>query len=273
MPRIEGLAGRLEALAGEIGCAGQMRIMQSNGGLMSVAAARTHPVRTLLSGPAGGVVGAVGVAGAAGLDDVIAMDMGGTSLDICLVRGAEITLSSEGRVGAYPVQVPQVDVHTIGAGGGSIARVIPGRPEGRPGERGRGPGPGVLRQGRGAADQHRRRRHPRLHRPGVLRGRRDAPGRGRGAPCHRSACRPSAGDGCGRGGARHRPGPGGRNGHRDPRGLGGAGLGSARLRAAALRRGGLAVGGAGRRGFSASIASSCPSSPGCCRRSACCCPT
>ena len=141
MPRIERLAGRLEALAGEIGCAGQVRIMQSNGGLMSVAAARTHPVRTLLSGPAGGVVGAVGVAGAAGLDDVIAMDMGGTSLDICLVRGAEIALSSEGRVGAYPVQVPQVDVHTIGAGGGSIARVIRGALKVGPESAGADPGP------------------------------------------------------------------------------------------------------------------------------------
>ena len=141
MPRIERLASRLEALAGEIGCAGQVRIMQSNGGLMSVAAARTHPVRTLLSGPAGGVVGAVGVAGAAGLDDVIAMDMGGTSLDICLVRGAEITLSSEGRVGAYPVQVPQVDVHTIGAGGGSIARVIRGALKVGPESAGADPGP------------------------------------------------------------------------------------------------------------------------------------
>ena len=141
MPRIERLAGRLEALAGEIGCAGQVRIMQSNGGLMSVAAARTHPVRTLLSGPAGGVVGAVGVAGAAGLDDVIAMDMGGTSLDICLVRGAEIALSSEGRVGAYPVQVPQVDVHIIGAGGGSIARVIRGALKVGPESAGADPGP------------------------------------------------------------------------------------------------------------------------------------
>ena len=141
MPRIDRLAGRLEALAGEIGGAGRIRIMQSNGGLMSVAAARSHPVRTLLSGPAAGVVGAVGVAKAAGLDDIIAMDMGGTSLDICLVRGGEIALSSEGRVGAYPVQVPQVDVHTIGAGGGSIARVVRGTLKVGPESAGADPGP------------------------------------------------------------------------------------------------------------------------------------
>lgn len=141
MPRIERLARRLESVTGEVGCAGQVRIMQSNGGLMSVATTRTHPVRTLLSGPAGGVVGAVGVAGAAGLDDIIAMDMGGTSLDICLVRGGEIALSTEGRVGAYPVQVPQVDVHTIGAGGGSLARVVRGTLKVGPESAGADPGP------------------------------------------------------------------------------------------------------------------------------------
>ena len=141
MPRIERLVQRMQTLVGEVGCPCQVRIMQSNGGLMSVAATRSHPVRTLLSGPAGGVVGAVGVARAAGLDDIIAMDMGGTSLDVCLVRGGEITLSTEGRVGAYPVQVPQVDVHTIGAGGGSIARVVRGALKVGPDSAGADPGP------------------------------------------------------------------------------------------------------------------------------------
>ena len=141
MPRIDRLASRLETLAAEAGCTGRVRIMQSNGGLMSVAATRRHPVRTLLSGPAGGVVGAVGVAKAAGFDDIIAMDMGGTSLDVCLVRGGEIALSSEGRVGAHPVQVPQVDVHTIGAGGGSIARVVRGALKVGPASAGADPGP------------------------------------------------------------------------------------------------------------------------------------
>ena len=147
MPPIARLAGRLETMAGETGCAGQVRIMQSNGGLMSVATARRHPVRTLLSGPAGGVVGAVGVAKAAGFEDVIAMDMGGTSLDICLVRGGEIALSTEGRVGDYPVQVPQVDVHTIGAGGGSVARVIRGALKVGPESAGANPGPACYGKG------------------------------------------------------------------------------------------------------------------------------
>ena len=141
MPHIDRLASRLEEVAGEAGCVGPIRVMQSNGGLMSVAATRRHPVRTLLSGPAGGVVGAVGAARAAGLDDIIAMDMGGTSLDICLVRGGEIALSSEGRIGDFPVQVPQVDVHTIGAGGGSIARVVRGALKVGPESAGADPGP------------------------------------------------------------------------------------------------------------------------------------
>ena len=141
MPRIDRIARRLETLAEEIGCPAPIRIMQSNGGLMSVAGARSHPVRTLLSGPAAGVVGAVGVAKAAGLDDIIAMDMGGTSLDICLVRGGDIALSTEGRVGACPVQVPQVDVHTIGAGGGSITRVVRGALKVGPESAGADPGP------------------------------------------------------------------------------------------------------------------------------------
>ena len=147
MPRIDRLARRLDMVVGEVGCAAPVRIMQSNGGLMSVAATRRHPVRTLLSGPAGGVAGAVGVAGAAGLHDVIAMDMGGTSLDICLVRGGETALSTEGRVGAYPVQVPQVDVHTIGAGGGSIARVIRGALKVGPDSAGADPGPACYGRG------------------------------------------------------------------------------------------------------------------------------
>ena len=141
MPRMVRLARRLETLAAEIGCAAPVRIMQSNGGLMSAGAACSHPVRTLLSGPAGGVVGAVEMAGAAGLADVIAMDMGGTSLDVCLVRGGAVGLSTEGRVGAWPVQVPQVDVHTIGAGGGSIARVVRGVLKVGPESAGADPGP------------------------------------------------------------------------------------------------------------------------------------
>jgi N-methylhydantoinase A len=150
MPAVGRLVSRLETLLGEAGCAAPLRIIQSNGGLMSGATARRQPVRTLLSGPAGGVVGALRLASLAGLPDVITMDMGGTSLDICVLQGARVNLSSEGRIGPYPVQVPQVDVHTIGAGGGSIARCISGSLKVGPESAGAVPGPACY--GRGGSE-------------------------------------------------------------------------------------------------------------------------
>ena len=150
MPAIRRLVARLETLLSELGCGAPLRIMQSNGGLMNAHTAGTHPVRTLLSGPAGGVVGAREVASRAGFDDIVTMDMGGTSLDVCMVRGGEVALSSEGFIGPYPVQVPQVNVHTIGAGGGSIARVIRGALKVGPLSAGAHPGPACY--GRGGVD-------------------------------------------------------------------------------------------------------------------------
>ena len=150
MPAIHRLVERLEGMLAEAGCGAELRIIQSNGGLMNAAKTRAHPVHTLLSGPAGGVVGAAGIAGPAGHDDIITMDMGGTSLDICLIQGGDVTLSSEGQVGGFPVQVPQVNVHTIGAGGGSIARVIRGALKVGPESAGAEPGP--VCYGRGGAE-------------------------------------------------------------------------------------------------------------------------
>ncbi|MBT6800301.1 MAG: hydantoinase/oxoprolinase family protein, partial [Rhodospirillales bacterium] len=93
--------------------------MQSNGDLTS--SARFKGRDAVLSGPAGGIVGAVKTAAVAGMDHIITFDMGGTSTDVALVDG-EIRLTPDGRIGRYPVGVPMVDIHTIGAGGGSIAR-------------------------------------------------------------------------------------------------------------------------------------------------------
>jgi N-methylhydantoinase A len=93
------------------------------------------------------VVGAVAVAGGAGLRDVITMDMGGTSLDISLVRDGRVGLSAEGRVGGFPVKTPQVDTHTIGAGGGSLARVVRGRLQVGPESAGADPGPACYGRG------------------------------------------------------------------------------------------------------------------------------
>lgn len=94
--------------------------MQSSGGILSAAAARREAVRTLLSGPAAGVAGAFHVARLAGYDHVITLDMGGTSTDVALADG-QIRRTAEGSVEGWPVRVPMMDIHTVGAGGGSIA--------------------------------------------------------------------------------------------------------------------------------------------------------
>jgi N-methylhydantoinase A len=97
-----------------------LRIMQSNGGSISSATARSGAARTLLSGPAAGVVGAAFVAQASGISRLIALDIGGTSTDVALVDGA-ITETTSGKVGGFPTKLPMIDIHTVGAGGGSIA--------------------------------------------------------------------------------------------------------------------------------------------------------
>lgn len=99
-----------------------LRIMQSNGGSISARAAIREPVRTIFSGPAGGVVGAWEVARLAGFQDILSFDMGGTSTDVALCQG-EIRVTNESVIAQCPVGVPVIDIHTVGAGGGSIARV------------------------------------------------------------------------------------------------------------------------------------------------------
>jgi N-methylhydantoinase A len=100
-------------------------IMQSNGGLLTAAEARLQPVRTILSGPAGGIVGAVEIARLADFDRALTFDMGGTSTDVALAS-REQRLTTEARIDNMPVRVPMLDIHTVGAGGGSIARVDAG---------------------------------------------------------------------------------------------------------------------------------------------------
>lgn len=103
-----------------------LRVMQSSGGSISAAAAANEPVRTILSGPAGGVVGALRAAGTAGLENIITFDMGGTSTDVALCDREGMRLTNEAHVAGVPVAVPMMDIHTVGAGGGSIARVDEG---------------------------------------------------------------------------------------------------------------------------------------------------
>ena len=104
----------------------RLRVMQSSGGSISAASAAEEPVRTILSGPAGGVVGATRAALAASFENTITFDMGGTSTDVALCDRDGMRLTNEAMVAGVPVAVPMMDVHTVGAGGGSIARVDEG---------------------------------------------------------------------------------------------------------------------------------------------------
>ncbi|MGK2926844.1 MAG: hydantoinase/oxoprolinase family protein, partial [Lysobacterales bacterium] len=101
----------------------QLSILRSDGGLASSRAAAESPVNLLLSGPAGGVTGAIWFARRAGYDDVLTFDMGGTSTDVALIQNAQARVRRETRVGDVTVRAPSVDVRTVGAGGGSIAFV------------------------------------------------------------------------------------------------------------------------------------------------------
>src|SRR5579862_6847535 len=96
-------------------------VMQSSGGITALSTAVREPVRTVLSGPAGGVVGAAATARASGFENIIAFDMGGTSTDVSLVEG-EIKLATDAHIAGLPISVPMLDIHTVGAGGGSLAR-------------------------------------------------------------------------------------------------------------------------------------------------------
>jgi len=115
------------AYLGELVRARQFRIavMQSNGGFLSARDACRQPVRTVLSGPAGGVVGAMETARRGGFHRVLSFDMGGTSTDVSLADGATRE-TTETYVDGLPIRVPMLDIHTVGAGGGSIARVDAG---------------------------------------------------------------------------------------------------------------------------------------------------
>lgn len=117
----------MEAYLGELEGARRFHIaiMQSNGGFLSARDARRHAVRTVLSGPAGGVVGAMDTARRSGFRKILGFDMGGTSTDVSLADGVARE-TTEASVDGFPIRVPMLDIHTVGAGGGSIARVDAG---------------------------------------------------------------------------------------------------------------------------------------------------
>ena len=141
----------LEAALLDRGVAAPVNIMGSNGGSMTLAAAAERCAATFLSGPVGGVTGAVRVAEHAGAPDLITFDMGGTSTDVALVHGLAPRMSHDNRIDAFPLKMPQLDIHTIGAGGGSIVWV---QPDGTfaVGPQSAGAVPGPACYGRGGAE-------------------------------------------------------------------------------------------------------------------------
>lgn len=151
-PEMARYLGGLQRRMTELGAGTELQVVRSDGGVMSIDAARASPVHTMLSGPAGGVNGAAHVATRAGYDEILTLDMGGTSTDVAVCVGGTPTITRETRVGAFPMRSPSVEIETIGAGGGSIATVAEVTGGLRVGPRSAGSLPGPACYGRGGLE-------------------------------------------------------------------------------------------------------------------------
>ena len=148
-PRVSRYIDNLKRSLEDSGISASLSIMKSNGGIIGADTAVRQPVYTALSGPAAGVMAAVQIAEATGIANCISFDMGGTSTDVSLLRNRQPGLTLNGRLGDWPVQLPMLDIATIGCGGGSIASVSPyGSLTVGPDSAGADPGPACY--GRGA---------------------------------------------------------------------------------------------------------------------------
>ncbi|WP_431281316.1 hydantoinase/oxoprolinase family protein [Humitalea sp. 24SJ18S-53] len=150
-PRMAHYLDRLLARVRDTGIVAEPYTVHSNGGLMSIATAAATPVRTCLSGPAAGVIGAAVVAAQAGFADIVTFDAGGTSTDVSVVAGGQATSTSARDVAGYPVKVPSIGIDVIGAGGGSIAYIDAGGAL-KVGPRSAGADPGPAAYGRGGTE-------------------------------------------------------------------------------------------------------------------------
>ena len=150
-PVMQGYIRRLGDRLADLGMRATPHLTQSNGGVIGFEQAARLPVRTVLSGPSTGVVGAQEVGRLAGLSDLITFDMGGTSTDVALLQGGQCRLASEAVVHGYPIKAPMLDIHTVGAGGGSIAFVDSGGLL-KVGPRSAGADPGPVCYARGNAE-------------------------------------------------------------------------------------------------------------------------
>ena len=150
-PVISGYLQRLEGQLDDNGFNGSFSIMQSNGGRMPARGMARNAITGLFSGPAAGVVGAIGVAAKSGFTDIITLDMGGTSTDVSLIAGGKPALSPQTMIDGLPVRTPVIDIATVGAGGGSIAWLDDGGLL-RVGPRSAGAQPGPACYGRGGTE-------------------------------------------------------------------------------------------------------------------------
>jgi len=151
-PVMQSYIRRLQSRLSDLGVRATPHLTQSNGGVISFEQAARLPVRTVLSGPSTGVVAAQAVGQLAGFSDLITFDMGGTSTDVALLTGGQCRLANEATVHGYPIKAPMLDIHTVGAGGGSIAHVDSGGLlKVGPGSAGADPGPVCYGRGNTAA--------------------------------------------------------------------------------------------------------------------------
>jgi N-methylhydantoinase A len=146
-PRVERYLATLERELGDLEVSSPLYVMQSNGGITSARSARREPIQTLLSGPVGGTIGGAALALVTGRRNLLCIDMGGTSFDLSLVVDGKPTVSTETELEGLPVLMPLVDIHTIGAGGGSLAWLEAGGLRVGPQSAGADPGPACYGRG------------------------------------------------------------------------------------------------------------------------------
>ena len=146
-PRVERYLSTLERELGELEVSTPLYVMQSNGGITTARKAREQPIQTLLSGPVGGTIGGAALSRMTERPNLLCIDMGGTSFDLSLVVGGQPTVSSETELEGLPILMPLVDIHTIGAGGGSLAWLEAGGLRVGPQSAGADPGPACYGRG------------------------------------------------------------------------------------------------------------------------------
>ena len=122
-PEVSRYMDKLSGAIKEVLPNAKLGIFQSSGGLMSICKAEEFPVRTALSGPAAGAVGAAAAGKLSGIENIVTLDMGGTSTDVCLIRNGKTEIANMRDIAGFRIRLPMVDIHTVGAGGGSIAHV------------------------------------------------------------------------------------------------------------------------------------------------------